>query len=386
MNEPRNDGRPTVLIFRSRLLEWSETFIAAQANALERYRPVYAGYRIVPAGAAYMGDAEVVPLEERAISRAFSEGVLKLTGHAPIRWMRALRRTNPSLLHAHFGFSARVPVRLARRLDLPLVITYHGADITIARMRRVDRTDRELAFAEASRIIAVSEFIATRLRAAGAPADRVVVHYIGVDTDRFRPGAAEREADTILFVGRLVAKKGLAHLLGAMPKIQAAVPAAKLLVVGDGPLRPRLETAARGLNVRFLGVRTPAQVAELMRRCAVMCAPFVVAPSGNAEGLGMTTVEAQASGLPVVASPSGGSTEAIVDGRTGFVVPATPDALAAKLIQLLQDPALRQTMGTAARAHVLERFDLRQQSRRLEQIYDDARRDAGPGASARTAS
>ena len=368
-------ARPTVLIFRSRLLEWSETFIAAQANALERYRPVYAGYRIVPEGAAYMGANDVVVMEERAISRVVSEGLLKSFGHAPVRWKRALRRTEPVLMHAHFGFSARVPVRLADDLGIPLVITYHGADITIERNARADRIDRARAFNGAGRIIAVSHFIAERLIAAGAPADKVVVHYIGVDTDRFRPPEpSQREDHSVLFVGRLVTKKGLIHLLDAMRLVQAELPHATLVIAGDGPLRPRLVEAARGLNVRFLGVQTPAQVAELMQRSALHCAPFVVAASGNAEGLGMTTVEAQASGMPVVASASGGSAEAIEDGRTGFIVPAEPAALADRLLTLLRDRELRRAMGVAARAHVVAKFDLKTQSRMLEQIYDDARR------------
>ena len=374
-----SDARPAVLIFRSRLLEWSETFIAAQANALERYRPVYTGYRIVPDGAAYMGGNDIVVMEERVVSRVVSEGMLKLLGHSPLRWRRALRRQEPVLMHAHFGFSARVPVRLAERLGVPLVITYHGADITIERSARADRVDRERAFGGARRIIAVSHFIADRLLAAGAPREKVVVHYIGVDTDRFRPPEpAQRDDHSVLFVGRLVAKKGLIHLIEAMRRVQAELPDARLLVAGDGPLRAGLVAAARDLNVTFLGVQTPAQVAELMQRCAVLCAPFVVAASGNAEGLGMTTVEAQASGMPVVASASGGSAEAIDDGRTGFVVPADPAALADRLLTLLRDPELRRAMGVAARAHVVEKFDLKKQSRLLEQIYDDARRDDRP--------
>jgi glycosyltransferase involved in cell wall biosynthesis len=135
--------------------------------------------------------------------------------------------------------------------------------------------------------------------------------------------------------------------------------------------------------VKFLGVQTPAQVAELMQRCALLCAPFVVAASGNAEGLGMTTVEAQASGMPVVASASGGSAEAIADGRTGFVVPAEPEALAHSMLTLLRDRELRRSMGVAARTHVVANFDLKTQSRVLEQIYDDARGDDARGTGGR---
>ena len=369
------DARPTVLIFRSRLLEWSETFIAAQANALERYRPVFTGYRIVPDGAAYIGGADIVVMEERAVSRVVSEAALKYTGHAPIRWIRALRRTDPTIMHAHFGFAARVPVRLAAELGIPLVITYHGADIAVTRESRADRLDRARAFAGAQRLIAVSRFIADRLHAAGAPPEKVVVHHIGVDTDRFRPpDVPQRDEHTILFVGRLVSKKGLIHLIQAMALVREQVPDATLLVAGDGPLRPRLEEAASGLGVRFLGVQTPAQVAELMRHCAVMCAPSIVTQSGNAEGLPMTIVEAMASGMPVVVSPSGGSAEAVDEGRTGYVVPAEAAAIAARIVTLLRDRELRRSMGVAARARVLDLFDLRKQARALEGIYDDARR------------
>jgi colanic acid/amylovoran biosynthesis glycosyltransferase len=104
----------------------------------------------------------------------------------------------------------------------------------------------------------------------------------------------------------------------------------------------------------------------------VVCVPSVPTADGNAEGLPTTLVEAQASGVPVVASPSGGTAEGVVDGVTGLLAPSGDErALAAALIELLGDRTLRDRCAAAARAHALERFDLRRQTAALERIYDE---------------
>ena len=155
------------------------------------------------------------------------------------------------------------------------------------------------------------------------------------------------------------------------------MPNAELLIAGDGELRAELEAEAkaRDLAVRFLGVQTPAQVNELMSRATVLCGPSVVDARGNAEGLPFTFLEAQACGLPVVVSTSGGTAEGAVDGQTGFLfAPGDERALARHLISILKDPALRQRMSSAARTHMEQHFDLATQTRGLESIYDEVRR------------
>lgn len=377
--------RPTVLVFRKRLLGWSETFVAAQARALERYRPVFVGYRLEEPGAAYLGDADRVVMAEHARVPALSKVALKTFGWVTPAWRRALEAREPTVLHAHFGVNTGPALAVARTLGVPVVVTFHGMDITVQRPSRKHRRERERLFRRASRIVAVSRFIADRLREAGCPEEKLVAHYIGVDTERFSPGdPSERVPGRILAVGRLVPKKGLVHLLRAMPRVRARVPEAELLVAGDGPLREELERQSRelGAGARFLGVQTPEAVRDLMRTATVFCAPFVVAPSGNAEGLGLTQVEAQACGLPVVTTPSGGSPEALIHGETGFLSPAgDEEALAGRLLEILTDPDRAARFSRAAREHALRTFDLRTQSRKLEGIYDEAveaaRRDAG---------
>ncbi|HEX7050518.1 MAG TPA: glycosyltransferase [Longimicrobiales bacterium] len=376
------DDRPAVLIFRKRLLPWSETFIAAQGGALSRYRPVFVGYQCAGAGAHYLAGHDRVVLAEHARFPGLAKGALKAFGWVAPRWRGELGARRPVLLHVHFGVNAAVALPIARTFDLPLIVTYHGMDITVERTTAADRRRRERIFAAADRIIAVSEFIAGRLREAGCPAEKLTVHYIGVDTERFVPAPAESRASSqILFVGRLVPKKGLIHLIRAMPRVQRAVPDAELVVAGDGGLRSQLEAEAGrlGIRCRFLGVRTPDQVQALMRRATLLCAPSVVAENGDAEGLGMVIVEAQASGIPVVTFRSGGAAESVVHGETGFVAPERDeDALAAHLTAILADAELRDRMSAAARAHIVENFDLRRQTAALERIYDQVRGQATP--------
>ncbi|HUG00243.1 MAG TPA: glycosyltransferase [Longimicrobiales bacterium] len=370
-------GRPTAVIFRKRLLPWSETFIAQQGRALTRYRPLFAGYAYEEGGEAYLAGADTAVLSEHGLAPALGKALAKGFGVLPPAWGRAIAAYDPAIVHAHFGVNALAARPIAKAFSVPLVVTYHGMDITVRRRSGTAVRRQEKVFEVADRIIGVSDFIRDRLLDAGAPPGKVVRHRIGVDTDHFSPGdGSAREPATVLFAGRLVPKKGLEHLLHAMPAVQRAVPGARLLIAGDGPLRADMEAEAgrAGASARFLGVRTPEQVRDLMRRATVFAAPSVVAGDGNAEGLPMTIVEAQACGLPVVGFPSGGSAEGVLEGVTGFMLPPRDEkALAARLAGLLGDPDRRAGMSRAARAHALESFDLHRQTAKLEAIYDEAR-------------
>ena len=370
-------GRPTAVVFRKRLLPWSETFIAAQIGAMTRYHPLMVGYSRDPRGKKYLEGREQLLLDDFGVIPGLSRLLLKTTGYMPGRWLDEIAARQPTVMHAHFGTNAPPAIRIARRLKLPVVVTYHGVDITAAPKNAKQRKQRSAVFAAADKVIAVSRFIADSLRAAGCPPQKTVLHYIGVDTEFFSPGAAPRPSNRILFVGRLVTKKGLIHLVRAMERVQQTASDAEVVVAGDGPLRQAIEkeVAARRVRFTFLGVQTPAQVRDLMRGASVLCGPGIVAGSGDTEGLPISFLEAQATGLPVVVSTSGGSEEGVVHGETGFLhSPGDENAIAEHLLALITDPARREAFGLAARAHMLEHFDIKRQTAKLEAIYDSVRR------------
>ena len=289
-----------------------------------------------------------------------------------------------SLIHAHFGPNGVYALPLAQKLKIPLLVTFHGYDITLNRTR-IWRTGKllyyQLIFHElklqqqAAGFIAVSKFIRHRLIERGYPPDKITLHYIGVDTVKFAP--CDRPADEryLLCVGRHTEKKGIDTLLRAFARIVAKHPNVTLLQVGQGELTSKLKTLARQLgierHVRFLGAQPHQKVMKLMQQAEIFALPSQTARSGECEGLPIVILEASACGVPVVATHHSGIPEGIIDGETGFLVAERDDkSLAQKLDILLGDRALGRQMGLQGRALVEEKFEIRQQSAKLEAIYD----------------
>lgn len=288
-------------------------------------------------------------------------------------------------MHAHFGPDGVSVMPLARRLRIPLIVTFHGGDCTVARhslwlsgklynyhfLLREGKLKKDAAL-----FLAVSGFLRSRLLDRGYPDQKVRTHYIGVDTEKFKPAERAGDEPYILCVGRHVPKKGIDVLLRAFSRMTKKHQALSLLQVGSGPLTGTLKTLAHTLGiearVRFLGAQPHDKVVELMRGARVFALPSQEARNGDSEALGIVFNEASACGVPVVATRHGGIPEAVLDGETGFLVPEKDDAaLAEKLDLLLTDDALARRMSRRGREYVCEVFDLRRQTRVLERIYDE---------------
>jgi phosphatidylinositol alpha-1,6-mannosyltransferase len=183
----------------------------------------------------------------------------------------------------------------------------------------------------------------------------------GVDVGLFRP-ARERPPGppTVISVSRLVHRKGHDVLLEAWPGVLAAVPEARLVLVGVGPMFDRLARAAGAPSlhgsVRLTGYLPRPDLAAALARADVFVLPCRDDRGGlQTEGLGLAILEASAAGLPVVVGRSGGTCDAVLDGRTGLLVRAEdPAELAAALVQLLRDPDRARAMGRAGRRWVIE--------------------------------
>ena len=367
-------------MFRGPLFNPSERFIQMQAAALVRYQPLLVGLE-------HLGN--IVPeLEDRtAIAQgAWDRLAIRLLG----RWGelgRRVRSCRPVLLHAHFATDGLAALPLARALRIPLITSLRGYDVARSRaaMLRSGRLSWTLYALRRRRLmeqghlfLAVSDALRRSAVGQGYPEARTLTHYNGVDLQHYRPGERPPERGLIVFVGRLVEKKGVAQLLEAFALVNAAVPEARLRIVGDGPLAPALRDRARGLGVaaavEFAGELPAAAVAAHLRRAWLLAAPSLTANDGDAEGLPNSVVEAAASGLPVVASDHAGIPEAVEEGETGFIVPeGEVGPLARRMVELLGSSDLRGRMARGARALAEERFDLVRQSARLEAIYDRVR-------------
>lgn len=377
-DDPPADPRAAVVIYRSPLFNRSETFVRSHVRSLVRYRPLLTG--IEDKGNIPPDFARDLFLPRSAAARSLARmGYWGATADL-------LRDEHAALVHAHFATDALTALPLARALGVPLIATLHGYDVTrtrahllaSGRLSWMKYAVRRRAVMQGCRLfLAVSDALRQAALAQGFPAERVLTHYLGIDTARFRPGGA-REPGLVLHVGRLVEKKGTAVLIDAIARLADA----HLVVIGDGPERSRLQRQAAGLNgrVRFLGNLGEEDVGRWMTRAAMLAAPSVTARDGDAEGLPTVILEAAASGVPVVATHHSGIPEAVRDGETGFLVPEhDAGALAARIGLLLESGDLRERMGLAARRMVETGFDLTRQSARLEDIYDRLRGAASGG-------
>jgi len=377
--------RDSVAIFRLQLFKPSETFITAQADHLRRYAATYIGRTLFGKDS---GRRVVVPDSVRSPASIAQQLSLQLFRN-PNAFARRMRADGirPDLIHAHFGIDGVYAASLAAKLRVPLITTLHGFDVT--------RTDADMLLAgrpalvngvlfkrrlqaQGTLFICVSEFIQKAALMRGYPAEKLRLHYIGIDTKRLNPRTHAGEDGLLLHVARLVQKKGTSDLLRAFARILPEHPAARLVIVGDGPLRPALEAEARQLGiferVEFLGVLSNDEVLAWDARAAIKVVPSITAENGDQEGLGIVNLEAGALGVPVVAYDSGGIAEAIEDGQTGLLArEGDVDGLASHLSLLLSDPQLRLRMGSAARRYVEAKFDIGKQTGRLEALYDEAR-------------
>ncbi len=280
-------------------------------------------------------------------------GVLLLPDD-PDEVTRWLRRHDVALLHVHAGIGWEghdLAVR-GRAAGVPTIMrTEHLPDvITDVEQRELHRAGCRLV----DQVITVSDAVARSFHAGGGLDGKAVVIRNGL---RGRPARRSRldvrgaldldpDAPVVLTVARMTAQKGHDTLIGAWPAVLASRPSARLVLAGDGPLRDSLRERAQALGVGqsilFLGYRD--DVPDLLGAADVFALPSLF------EGLPLAVLEAMAAGLPVVATATGGTDEAVLDGVSGLLVsPGNAPALAAALKVVLGTPARAVSLGEAGR-------------------------------------
>ncbi|BCB28353.1 hypothetical protein SKTS_32390 [Sulfurimicrobium lacus] len=285
--------------------------------------------------------------------------------------MRLSAREKPDIVHAHWlipqGLVA-VAAGLFSRRRTALLCTAHGSDLYSLRGQLLSALKRAVML-RSDRVTVVSGAMKSYAISLGAEPDSISVISMGVDmADTFTPAThTMRRNNELLFVGKLTAQKGIESLVRAMPRIVKTHPDTILSIAGKGPDEKSLRALAEALeiakNVNFLGAIPNEKLPELYRRATAL-----VFPSTTEEGFGLVCVEAMACECPVIASDLPAVREILQDGETGLLFkPNDSDKLAAKILTLLAEPALRQSMGRAARDSVSQRFDWKVTVQR----YDD---------------
>jgi glycosyltransferase involved in cell wall biosynthesis len=279
--------------------------------------------------------------------------------------IRLLRHYQFHLIHAHWlipqGLIALLVCRLIKSSS-PLLCTSHGGDLFGLQGTLPNKLKR-LILSHSTAVTVVSRAMFDEV--IKLYADRNKVHIIPMGADlknRFVPVVTTRNNDNLLFVGRLVEKKGLRYLIHALPLILKRHPQVYMRIAGDGPEKNRLKRECERLgisnHVRFLGAIKNELLPAIYQTSDVVVFPSVIADDGDREGFGLVLLEALGCECAAVTTDLPAMQDIIVNGKTGLVVPQNNiQQIAEKVISLLDDQKLRKSLGREGRRYVLNRYD-----------------------------
>lgn len=284
---------------------------------------------------------------------------------------RVLQKLNPDVVHAILpGPSSYALLYKLVKPRTRVILNLHGSFLMMDKRRQyLDARFWRMA----DRIIVPSNFSKEEhIRIARISPDKISVIQNGLDSDRFRkiPIASSDEQEVHFgIIARLVPLKGHKILLHAFAKIIHCHPKSQLIIVGDGPARSTLETLATELgikhNTRFTG--NLENIPEILREIHVAILPSFT------ENFPISVLEALAAGRPVIATNVGGIPEAIDDGKNGFLIPTgDPDSLASAMLRFIENPALIDRFGSAARNRVLKQYTVQRNLKELLVVYHRA--------------
>lgn len=291
--------------------------------------------------------------------------------------MDGLARYRCTLFHIYFGNNGLFWLPFLRRATLPIIASFHGADVQVGLTSATARRLLSELFERAAVILARSESLAAVLKKLGCAPAKLRVHRTGIPLDLYRYTARLPPGEgswNLLQACRLVEKKGLEVSIRAFAAFHQRWPRSSLTIAGEGPLEHRLRDLASFLGVseavRFPGFLAPQDLLQLYQASHIFLHPSETTRDGNQEGIPNSLLEAMATGLPCIATLHGGIPEAIENEISGLLVPeSSSEILGNSILRLASHADLARSIGERGAEVVRKKFDLKRQIAQLEDIY-----------------
>jgi colanic acid/amylovoran biosynthesis glycosyltransferase len=352
-----------------RYLNFSETFIYEQIRLMKQFEPV-----VLTMGTKNLDKfptksifsiSSLPPLQQQA------EGLRSIFGQS--KYFRdVIKQMDIKLIHAHFAYMGNYALQFKKWFNIPIISSFYGLDIYQLTKNPLYRMQLKRLFKNADHFTGYSSVMRERAIELGCPPEKISVLTIGVDFNKFKfKKRVPTHQINILYIGRLVEKKGVIYGIRAFARSFAKHKNIKMTLIGDGPLYNDIENEIKKLgmqdHIKMLGYVQDTS-AEL-DKAHIFMSPSVVARSGDAEGgINVTVIEALASGIPALVTRQTQS-DLIFDGQTGFVARERDDEdLSNKLNILIESPELISKFGIIGR-EMVEKLDSSQQVEKLENIY-----------------
>lgn len=287
-----------------------------------------------------------------------------------------IEKDKPELLHIHYGIYAAVLCRIG--IPSNAIVSWHGYDANIFPRRRGEDMYHALFANPSVKHTVGSSFMEERLEALGCQIQKLSKVPMGVDLNKFKfVDRSERTSSVlkIVSVGRLDEMKGHCYLINAVAQLIDKGVSVQLRIIGEGPLREVLDSQIKestlGDYIELLGALNSRVVRRELESADLFALAGVEAENGRVETQGVVLIEAQATGLPIVASKVGGVPDSLIDGETGILCdPENVDQLAQALQRYAEHKELRMNHGRAASQFVQQRFSLSTMLDSFEALYD----------------
>lgn len=377
MNQSR-----VVAVFKTKFLPYSETFIHDELCAHRRYKTLVLTKKKLRYAEQFSGHNIVSLLPSNKVQNHIEHYIFNKTRRS---WTmeQAIVRHGVSIIHAHFAYSGIYMTPLAKKYNIPLIVSLHGNDVAILIGEQIHQKKwvlykkhyREM-ISQTNLFLAASQDLKDLIVSKGCPPEKVVVYKLGINLDKFP--YVERHSPLqyrILMAGRFVEKKGFIYGIRAFARAQQVFNNAELHIIGDGEERSMYEAEIKKFGISskvFLhGVRPHEEIVEHMHKATLFLAPSVVAGNQDRDSGLIVAKEAAACGIPVIGSIHGGIPDIIDDGKTGFLVPERDvEQISQRIVDIFSNIELWKKMSMASRKKIEEEYDIIKCNDKLESLYD----------------
>jgi len=350
---------------------YSETFIQAHKNYLDANIKFY--YH------GFLPDSledEIFP-KPRLIDRLFRLFFKKMKNSYNLSLgeymlMKSFKEQCIEKVYAEYGPTAVSVLKVCKIMNLPLIVNFHGADISVKDNLALylDKYKEVVEFAES--IVVVSKSMKSRLIDFGAKIDKITYTPCGPN-DMFLNIKPTFKEKSFVAVGRFIDKKAQYYTILAFKKVVEIYPDAKLYLIGQGELFNTCKNLVRYYNlnekVHFLGVVKQDEIVSLFESVSALVQHSITAENGDMEGTPVAVLEASASALPVISTYHSGISDVVIDGKTGLLVSEHDvNGMANNMIKILSNKELTAKLGKNGREHIKNNFAMNLHIAKLNEL------------------
>jgi len=376
---PHPTELPVAVQFNPAFFVRSETFIYHYLNHMKQFLPVCLAWKLENLEHFSFPDENLYALQLKRFSpRWVYYGLLKRLIKRNLYFESILKKRNSRLIHAHFGHNGVQALKLKQNLDIPLVTTFYGADLSQRDVIVPLKEEYRKLFIQGDLFLVEGPHMKTVLQTLGCPGNKIAIQRIAVPFSKinFRPRQPKGDQTVkLIFCGRFTEKKGLFIALEAIKQLRLHYDRFTFCLIGDGHLKSRIKgyIQEHGMQdyVEMPGFLTYSEYLQRLESADIFVHPSITAEDGDSEGGAPTTIlEAQAMGLPVISTFHADIPNVVLPNQSALLSPERDAAaLTENIRHLLENQDLWETMGKTGRDFVEQYHDIKKETPQLEEKY-----------------